>query len=504
VPTYGHYCGPGHPKHSRYDQAPVDKADAVCMDHDRCYDSMINQSTCDSAMVNSLAEVDDLEDFYGRHYIRTADTYMNAVGDGDPRTLKELLRARGKTLVAEAKLEDQVARSLGLKSYSTNKKGKGMPKQQRRKIRRVAAQAVRKELNIAPVLGGGFITRPKVRKAPKVRRSKPAFRTIISKKHQTWVSGSFGHKGGMERVTISGREMYGKMSILNAGKNVAGTIINSFLLNPTLFNDTRLKQYGHLYQRFRFKKFKVCYENSSNQFFGGQFLHYIDTDAKESYAAYDGTDQALQLASAHSDEEPAKVNKNSQVMLSASAVPQASYYMKFDPSDTQALNLSIQGKYFAFVMDPIYASAGVAPTYPLTTGRIFIEYECEMFMAALDNTTTLDADQYNGVQYVEFLSPNVIFGVDSADTASKDWFALGAFYLSGGIMPSSGTVVLPNSGILDRNQLAINVTGIGAANLTGRGLGSTLQIRTFLQQIGGVPASGNQSTISFAAGSNCT
>lgn len=37
APVHGHYCGPGHGD-SSYRTPPRDPVDAVCMEHDKCYD----------------------------------------------------------------------------------------------------------------------------------------------------------------------------------------------------------------------------------------------------------------------------------------------------------------------------------------------------------------------------------------------------------------------------------------------------------------------------------
>jgi hypothetical protein len=45
------YCGPGNPLNSG---APVNELDAVCMNHDYCYDSGTSKSECDKTMLSDL------------------------------------------------------------------------------------------------------------------------------------------------------------------------------------------------------------------------------------------------------------------------------------------------------------------------------------------------------------------------------------------------------------------------------------------------------------------
>jgi len=50
LPGYN-YCGPGNPLDNG---PPVNELDAVCMDHDFCYDSGVKKGTCDKQMLSNL------------------------------------------------------------------------------------------------------------------------------------------------------------------------------------------------------------------------------------------------------------------------------------------------------------------------------------------------------------------------------------------------------------------------------------------------------------------
>lgn len=54
MPFYGNYCGPGHGDPT-YRTPPVDAVDAVCMDHDRCYDARgYLNCGCDYALITRM------------------------------------------------------------------------------------------------------------------------------------------------------------------------------------------------------------------------------------------------------------------------------------------------------------------------------------------------------------------------------------------------------------------------------------------------------------------
>lgn len=54
LPIYGNYCGPGHGDPA-YRTPPVDAVDAVCMDHDRCYDARgYFNCGCDYALITRM------------------------------------------------------------------------------------------------------------------------------------------------------------------------------------------------------------------------------------------------------------------------------------------------------------------------------------------------------------------------------------------------------------------------------------------------------------------
>ena len=53
-PFYGNWCGPGYPPEGENPQ-PIDKVDAACRTHDKCYASTPrNTCACDEALVKSL------------------------------------------------------------------------------------------------------------------------------------------------------------------------------------------------------------------------------------------------------------------------------------------------------------------------------------------------------------------------------------------------------------------------------------------------------------------
>lgn len=500
VPTHGEYCGPGHPKISDYSKEPVNAVDAVCREHDLCYDLGADRADCDGAMAQSLAAVPEAEEFYPRTYARFADFWMNLVGDTDNETLKDVIRktANGRTREVEQAMRrmnvpgklikeyipevrklaakelsleveqkktwgDLVEEELEIEEIVNHRptkkmKGKENRPSRRRKVsdyvskkrlakvrkhnakvlakyspqskqnkgksgaaRRVAAKTAKKaakktvrkeikrELGVGrPRKDAGFRAKRKNARSKAVRPTGnwvPA-RNLEKNWNVTRMRGK-GRKG----IILTGCEFLDVVRI-DESKNVGGTMIYSKALAPFQFLNSRIRQFAPLFQRYRFKKFRVIYESSISEFYSGKLLHYIDTDPTADYTSINGSQQLIRNMSAHERDKPMKVCENSSAWMMQEDVPQSSYFMDWDET-APTRQFALQGAYFLALVNKVSTSTG-APSFPVEIGDLWIEYECEMYMDALDATggftgNSHTIDMHSGLQVVcwHFFDPDL-------------------------------------------------------------------------------------------------
>lgn len=88
-PVYGNWCGPDHPLDPARAPAPVDGVDAICMQHDLCYeDKGYLDCECDAVLVRDLKRGIDRKDYdrVQMLYARNIHNYFQASPcDGDPK-----------------------------------------------------------------------------------------------------------------------------------------------------------------------------------------------------------------------------------------------------------------------------------------------------------------------------------------------------------------------------------------------------------------------------------
>lgn len=549
APTHGNYCGPFTESNS----APLTATDAMCKDHDHCYDTAKDRKEellCDELACEALDAVEDnagnwidSPGMYESTYRRGMQEVFCGVGDQCPIEAEEAVapweqkpqrdRIRRvlprkhivETVKAKEELE-QAAAVLEKAAERIEKSGvtvhasvepkvlRTEAKKARRQARRAAKKA-QKSAKLAVAVRGPRLPNGRIYSKPKAqrKRAKRAKRMKVGGGATTYFEiRAQRRKPGAERVRVVGRELVNALKIATSGDNDSGQIIMTQNINPVLFTNTRLKQYGALFQRYRFNRIKFHFESSVGEFYNGRLLHYIDTDAQVSYAGIEGTEQALQIASAHDGEQSPKVNKDGWCQMTKNMAPQASYYMYWDSNTESKLNC-IQGVYTAFVQDAVSMSTG-SITYPLTLGRVLVEYDCEMWVAALasDNGygvtggSSIAADLYNGVQYIawnKYDASNISLAANCL--TSNNLLGLICQAINGTSIANSGNVTsaTPTSGILSTNEVTFSSSG-GSGLITAYGFGAKFRIWiSFYIQGGTTLTFSGIPTCSVAAGSNC-
>lgn len=460
MPCYGNYCGPGHPPHSRYDEPFVDEVDKVCMMHDRCYDSGVSRPHCDGAMANSLAKVDDPDNFYGRRYVSFADKWMHLMGEDHADTLEQVLEKRGKTMIKEpGNFGNMLKEALKIEEKLTNnKKGTGQSKRARRRANKASKDNI--QVKITPT-GNGFVAKSSPKKATRAaKRKRNAPRRGRNSLNPTYPPRySQNPKNLQEHTRMTGCERLTKVQFASAGDNTLGNVLLTQDCSPYSFTNTRLKQISQLWQKYRFHRLRFHFVTADSEFYSGTLLHYVDTDALADYSSIDGTDQALQNASAHFGEQPFRVSDRSKARCTVYLKPIGNTSALWVDQDAASdKRLWSQGKYFLFIQNVISNSQGTALTYPFSLGDLYVEYDCEFYGAALNSGTGffgsngLKHDMYNGIQYVAWdisggggAAPGSIDGVSFLTLAQKT--------MMGKATLADGDAVLPNTGIVSTNEL---------------------------------------------------
>lgn len=461
VPTYGEYCGPGHPKVSDYTAKPVDELDAVCQMHDLCYDIGGDRADCDGAMAEDLGKIGEPDSTYGRLYMSVADKVMDFRGDQDretlmevihktsrsknPRAVQQLLRRMnvpGKIInevlpaIAELSkqdfkrhIEEQVLNVKG------GKEAKRAARRERRKAKRAEKRAAQ-DLAVAATLklGNRLDSRPRkvqrrARKSMKRKRSgfnQPLDRTrrgrgpLVPFKRSRHVE-----EGVCLIVDLSLPSASNSTGSLLVKDTTVNNVNRGFQLNPLNFPNSRLKQFAALYQKYRFRKLRFRFETALSKFNTGTFIHYVDNDCQADYTSQSGIN-VCEIMTQHKDCRPFGAGED-DILTWQPNDPTAAFWIK----QTGDARTYTQGTYFFAVNDKIGTATGSLPD-PAGCGKIWCYFECEFWEAAIgEGTATIPPDQIMGPEFNAWTALSTTVSGQNATSMQYDPIALVGMTMQG-------------------------------------------------------------------------
>jgi len=370
--------------------------------------------------------------------------------------------------------------------------------------RRVAKKEAKKEVKklIGPKLPNGAFNGkhrnlPKKQAKRKVRRQLVALGNHVPARQlsRDWRVSEIKGKGKPHGIKLRGCEYLTPVSMTTSTDNQVGHVLYTTEIHPNVFIDSRLKQFAPLFQRYRFKKFRIIYESSISEFYSGKLLHYIDTDPTVDYSGINNSIQVLRNMSAHERDRTMKVCENSSALMNQGDVPQPSYFMDYTSgaaTEEGIKRLAVQGKYILAVANPLMSSSG-APSYPISIGDLWIDYEVDMYMAALDatggyNGTDDHVDMHNGIQTICWHGTSNALAVAANALAGWDWLShAAAGYGSADGYPLAGTTTAryPNQGSVGENEVYLDTLGSPNKSTTirGRGFGPNIMIGCMIRMV---------------------
>jgi len=419
VPCYGNYCGPGHPVDTAHLVEPIDELDRVCEMHDACYEAGVNRADCDGAMANEISEIEEPASMWGKFYMSVADKYMDAVGSNhklslvqlmeqaeaekNPRHyIQEVLKEKGISAREAHKLSGEV-KSLMLEKPKENppllllesenkggRKGRKGRKGPKGGQVRISAGGI-----VVGVGGGRRRGKRGGRKFGKfkksMRKQRMANRKVVQQMTIQPSSAAMLHP--LKRVRPSKRNRDGERIIgtdilfsfttdATAAHHDEGSQLLTFPLSPgdSAWNNTRLKQYLPLYQKFRFRKFRLRYYPIANRTVSGQIVMYIDSDTTTDYSSIESTFAAIQTIMARTGERPCQISeeRSTRYVDSLGGDPDQTFFnYPAAGSATTDPRLYSQGRAFVFAVSDLPNSTAC--------GVFVAEYDIELFGRAVKN-----------------------------------------------------------------------------------------------------------------------
>lgn len=187
----------------------------------------------------------------------------------------------------------------------------------------------------------------------------------------------------MPRVTSVDRGRFGSIDILKGSEFLGsissgeespqeGDLLAQILINPSVFLTTRLEQFSHLYQRYRFTKAVIRYQADANSTQSGSIIGFMDYDVDNLITSDDPLN--VKKAAAHFAQEPSKIWQSQEFFLGV--VDKFSTLFINTQSGTEN-RLVYQGVFYLFAVTELPPNSAL--------GSFYFDYEVELSIPALEN-----------------------------------------------------------------------------------------------------------------------
>lgn len=213
---------------------------------------------------------------------------------------------------------------------------------------------------------------------------------------------SWSNRGNLRRPNINtkfverGSDFLGPLTV-KAGANItkaSDRILLGESISPSAFPGTRLTQLAPLWERYRFRRFKLRWVPAVPKTVACQLIVYQDTDPLDDPSAIPDPDALVRQATAQTGSQQFNFISPMAIELAQRADDQLYY----TGPDKQNERFSRQGNFYIIqVTDPLNFN-GEALTSDFMAGSLYVDWECE-FQIAQINPSAKPSGYYGPIRY---------------------------------------------------------------------------------------------------------
>lgn len=205
-------------------------------------------------------------------------------------------------------------------------------------------------------------------------------------------STSWSNRGNLRRPNINtkfverGSDFLGPLTV-KAGANItkaSDRILLGESISPSAFPGTRLTQLAPLWERYRFRRFKLRWVPAVPKTVACQLIVYQDTDPLDDPSTIPDPDALVRQATAQTGSQQFNFISPMAIELAQRADDQLYY----TGPDKQNERFSRQGNFYIIqVTDPLNFN-GEALTSNFMAGSLYVDWECEFQIAQINPSAT--------------------------------------------------------------------------------------------------------------------
>ena len=200
-------------------------------------------------------------------------------------------------------------------------------------------------------------------------------------------SNGLSNQGSIHRPMISkkfiesGSDFLGPLTVRSAPGTAADRILLSNSISPSAFPGTRLTQLSNLWERYRFRKFRLRWVPAIPKTIACQLIIYQDTDPLDDPTAITDPEALVRQATAQAGSQQFNFINATSIDLARRADDQLYY----TGNDKQNERFSRQGNFYVIqVTDPVNFNG--EPINTIMAGSLYVDWVCEFQIAQINPT----------------------------------------------------------------------------------------------------------------------
>lgn len=206
-------------------------------------------------------------------------------------------------------------------------------------------------------------------------------------------SNGLSNRGAMRRPMInkvfveSGSDFLGPLTVVASPSSAADRILLADSISPSAFAGTRLTQLSQLWERYRFRKFRLRWVPAVPKTLACQLVIYQDTDPLDDPSTIPDKDALVRQATAQAGSQQFNFINKMAIDLARRSDDQL-YYTGMD-KENQRFNR--QGNFYVIqVTDPVNFNGEAIPEN-IVAGSIYVDWVCEFQIAQINPTAATQA-----------------------------------------------------------------------------------------------------------------
>jgi hypothetical protein len=241
---------------------------------------------------------------------------------------------------------------------------------------------------------------------------------VTNRQNMNTKSNGLSNSGAIRRPMInrtfveSGSDFLGPLTIKANPATAGDRILLSNSVSPSLYPGTRMSQLSQLWERYRFRTFRLRWVPAVPKTLACQLIIYQDTDPLDDPTIITDADALIRQATAQTGSQQFNFI-NSMIIDLAQRSDKQLYYTGLDKQNDR---FNRQGNFYVIqVTNPLNFN-GEPLTEDIMAGSLYVDWTCEFQIAQINPIAAMAPTVHTG--YIDIDAPGVVYPLGSTSAGS--------------------------------------------------------------------------------------